>query len=1004
VNASLSRGDFVQFLREVHGYEPFPWQVRLLNHLAETGSWPRLLKLPTASGKTSVIDIAVFFLALEAGAGARRRAPVRMGFIVDRRLVVDDAYEHAKRLAEKLAQAPEGTVTARVAARLCEVSGGGEPLVVRRLRGGVPREDDWARTPVQPTVVCSTVDQIGSRLLFRGYGVSDAMKPVHAGLLGVDCQLFLDEAHMAEPLRQTLSWIEAYNGTAWKSMDIAMPWGYTVMTATPQAEDGGAFDLAEEDTHHPILGARWSVGKPVRLVEFKKARDAGASSDAVAGGSDAADEEHRVQVLVQEFLHAAQMLRSQGVAHPAVAVVVNRVGRARAVFEAIQAALDIDQWQTLLIIGPARPLDRDAWLTHALEPLRTQPRPEVRRLAAPVALVATQCVEVGIDIDLDAVVSDLAPIDALRQRFGRLNRAGRPTPCCGAVVAAPADLSARTDDPVYGRALAEAWAYLKRHAQPGGRKEPPVIDFGLAAFHRLAQEDPVPAEAMSQTEDAPILMPAHVDLLTATSPVPAADPDVSLYLHGPRRQSDAVSVVWRSDVDPDAGDDATYSLLQLVLPRSAEAVELPVWAVRRWLSLDPAREIELADIASQRSDEEAGIRRLERVAFRWTGDPDTSHWVNARQIRPGDTVIVPAKRGGLDAYGWNPDWNDPARDLGLEANLPFQAGYFAVRVAPGLIPAEEEGQLAALLAEYEVFPWRDARDALLELTLGESLRDALFKLDEARGEVEALYDVYGRDALGRPRGVVFQAPRGLRASGQSRAAAPSTEDDAFGSLASLPVLLDEHCLRVSEAAARFGRLAGLPAEITQDLALAGLLHDLGKADPRFQAFLAYGDPLGPNLEGPLLAKSGRRLPQQARWQAGLPYRWRHEALSVAIALRHPRFREANDPALVLWLIGTHHGYGRPFFPHADPELRSAREAMQSLLGASVAISPATGPQELSFDWEGEDWAGLYERLKARYGAWTVAYLESVLRLADHRVSEDERRVEGTEHALERIPT
>lgn len=994
----------MQFLREVHGYEPFPWQVRLLNHLADTGSWPRLLKLPTASGKTSVIDIAVFFLALEAGAGLKRRAPVRMGFIVDRRLVVDDAYEHAKHLAEKLAQAPEGTVTARVAARLREMSGGAEPLVVRRLRGGVPREDDWARTPVQPTVVCSTVDQIGSRLLFRGYGVSDAMKPVHAGLLGVDCQLFLDEAHLAEPLRQTLSWIEAYNGTAWKKVDVHMPWGCTVMTATPQAEDGGAFELAEEDLHHPILGARWSAEKPVRLVEYKKARDAAASNDAAGGVSEAADEERRVQVLVEEFLQAAQTLRTQGVTNPAIAVVVNRVGRARAVFEALGAVLDSREWQTLLVIGPARPLDRDAWLTHLLEPVRTRPWPEVRQLDKPMALVATQCVEVGIDIDLDAVVSDLAPIDALRQRFGRLNRAGRPTPCCGAVVAAPADLSARTDDPVYGRALAEAWAYLKRHARPGSRKEPPVIDFGLAAFHRLGQEEPVPAQAMSQTEDAPVLMPAHVDMLAATSPVPAADPDVSLYLHGSRRQPDAVSVVWRADVDPAFGDDATYTLLQLVLPRSSEAVELPAWAVRRWLTRDTAEETELADVASQAPSEETDTRRRERRAFRWTGDPDTSHWVDARHIRPGDTVIVPATYGGLDMYGWNPKWNEPVRDLGLEANLPFQTAYFAVRVAPGLIPAEEDGKLAALLAEYEVLPWRNARDALLELKLDETLRAALLRLDEAHGEVEALYEVYGRDALGRPKGVVFQAPRGLSALGRSGVAAPSTEDDAFGSLASLPVPLDEHCLRVSEAAARFGRLAGLPAEVTQDVALAGLLHDLGKADPRFQAFLAYGDPLGPDLEGPLLAKSGRRLPQQARSQAGLPHRWRHEALSVAIALRHPRFREANDPALVLWLVGTHHGYGRPFFPHADPELRSARTAIRLLLGSSVTISPATGPQELSFDWEGDDWAGLYERLKARYGVWTLAYLESVLRLADHRVSEDERRVGGTEHALERMPT
>src|SRR2546429_286350 len=101
------------------------------------------------------------------------------------------------------------------------------PLLARRLRGGVPREDDWAHTPNQPTILCSTVDQVGSRLLFRGYGISDRMKPVHAGLLGSDCLILLDEAHLAEPFRQTLGSIERL-----REPDKA-PLGVALLTATP---------------------------------------------------------------------------------------------------------------------------------------------------------------------------------------------------------------------------------------------------------------------------------------------------------------------------------------------------------------------------------------------------------------------------------------------------------------------------------------------------------------------------------------------------------------------------------------------------------------------------------------------------------------------------------------------------------------------------------------------------------------------------------------------------
>ncbi len=159
----LSADDFPAFFEEAHGRPPFPWQKRLLDQVAAKGEWPSVLNLPTGSGKkTAAIDIAVFHLALQADRFEERCAPVRIAFVVDRRLVVDDAFERARKLEVALAK-PDGEVTARVAERLRMLSGDGPPLVARRRRGGIPREDDWARTPAQPTVLCSTVDQIGSR-------------------------------------------------------------------------------------------------------------------------------------------------------------------------------------------------------------------------------------------------------------------------------------------------------------------------------------------------------------------------------------------------------------------------------------------------------------------------------------------------------------------------------------------------------------------------------------------------------------------------------------------------------------------------------------------------------------------------------------------------------------------------------------------------------------------------------------------------------------------------
>jgi CRISPR-associated endonuclease/helicase Cas3 len=163
-------------------------------------------------------------------------------------------------LAEAIRRVHAAPVVKNVALRLSELAGPHQPpLIARSLRGGAPREDDWTRTPVQPTILCSTVDQVGSRLLFRGYGVSDRMKPIHAGLLGSDCLILLDEAHLSEPFRQTLAAI-----TRLRAPDEA-PFGFAVLTATPSVDAKRPFALGAADYSNPMLSARITAGKPARL-------------------------------------------------------------------------------------------------------------------------------------------------------------------------------------------------------------------------------------------------------------------------------------------------------------------------------------------------------------------------------------------------------------------------------------------------------------------------------------------------------------------------------------------------------------------------------------------------------------------------------------------------------------------------------------------------------------------------------------------------------------------
>jgi len=155
---------FTHFFRALWHLDPFPWQRLLADRLVQ-GEWPAALDLPTAAGKTACMDAAIYALAAQADRSlAERTAPRRIWFVVDRRIVVDEAFARAERIADKLREAKDGPLKI-VADRLRQLSGTERPLAVARLRGGLLRDYGWRRSASLSAVTTSTVDRLGLRLL-----------------------------------------------------------------------------------------------------------------------------------------------------------------------------------------------------------------------------------------------------------------------------------------------------------------------------------------------------------------------------------------------------------------------------------------------------------------------------------------------------------------------------------------------------------------------------------------------------------------------------------------------------------------------------------------------------------------------------------------------------------------------------------------------------------------------------------------------------------------------
>lgn len=359
---------------DLTGYEPFPWQEALFDRLISDrpDNIPSSCNLPTGLGKTSVI--AIWLLARRVN----RSLPRRLVYVVNRRTVVDQTTDEVTRYKQIR---PD--------------------LAISTLRGEYVDNREWSNDPTREAVICGTVDMIGSRLLFSGYGLGFKSRPLHAGFLGQDTLIVHDEAHLEPAFQDLLLAIqrEQHSGR----FPDRYPLRVMELTATSRSE-GEVFGLTEEEKRPDF--ERRDAPEPLRVV-WRRTH---------AKKTMRLHEKRRE--LPEELADLALAHESSGCAILVFVQNLDDLGK---------TLLLLPDDRTRQLTGTMRGLERDGLLRDSIFArfLPKSSRPEdILRAEGTVYLVCTSAGEVGVNISADHLVCDLSTFESMAQRFGRVNRFG----------------------------------------------------------------------------------------------------------------------------------------------------------------------------------------------------------------------------------------------------------------------------------------------------------------------------------------------------------------------------------------------------------------------------------------------------------------------------------------------------------------------------------------------------------------------------------------------------
>ncbi len=916
-------------------HRPFRWQRRLLERLRQ-GELPEAVDVPTGLGKTAVM--ALWLIALGKGA----KLPRRLVYVVDRRAVVDQATRYAERLRQNL---PKDL------ARELGVAERGGDLPISTLRGGFADNRAWQEDPSVPAIVVGTVDMIGSRLLFRGYGVSKGMRPYLAGLLGADALVVLDEAHLCPPfealLRQVVDHRDDKLGPLVDVGAVTPPFRLMSLSATGRQsaglEDRDVFTLLDEDRSEQTVCDRLNADKRL-LVE--RVEDSGALAEKLAQRTveiGASPEGQRARIIV--YSHSRKV---------AVDVKARIDKECRRGSGKNRASRD---WATELLVGERRVHERaelEGWLEEQgfLGGSRLEPE-------APAVLVATSAGEVGVDLDADHLVCDLVPYERMVQRLGRVNRrGGRDRRARVEVLAAqpPSALfsgSKAEREKRAAEAVERWWAPLKLLRPLGGSDRYNASPASTVELKERHLE--IVRAATTQAPLHPELTRPLLDAWAMTSlDQHEGRPEVAPWLRGWEEvEEPQTEVVWRRHLPSIQVDDG---------------IELPAALATEYFRAAPIHATEKLEASTSRVFDWL-LKRAAWLAKRQQADPlfvgadeivgvllDREHR-HRGSFRGSDlrTMAAPvralseADRKERDAQKrkWKESLQQPGALLVVDARLGG--------LRDGMLNERENNK--AVTADSDR-GWQDLKQGQASdapPVIGFRIQEVV-RADDGEGLVEPVPSVDWRhfrtfetamDSGGTP-------VRGLAVL--TWADEPLNED--VRSAGARVQVLSEHAAAVVDRVRAIACRLDLPSWEREALAKAACLHDEGKAAPRWQR--AMNAP----QDGSVYAKTGGG----GDWRALEGYR--HEFGSLLDAETRELPAETRD--LVLHLIASHHGRARPLIPPGGCD---------------------AGPPSL-LEIKAGDAALRFAKLQRRYGPWGLAWREAILRAADQSASRSAKPEDG----------